>query len=219
MTETWLQRWVLNGGFTMFALVPCSVAAMAFIIQGLISLRRERMLPRSLQQMVAGARDPIDLEAARRRITVDPSPLARVVTGLCKLTTHSEEELEREADRLAGEEALLLYHRRVAPLALLRNIAVYLGLFGTVLGIMHAFSQYIVGQHADVQGLGRGIAEALVTTVWGLAIAIPSMVFLYVFREKLVTLERVKLPEEALTLHRRLTRPELFKKLEPAVSR
>lgn len=201
---SWLQRWVLDGGIMMFVLIPCSVIALAHIVQGLIALRRERLVPSPLQRLAESARDPIEAEAAHRRLAADPSPLAHVVEELHRLTPRNPEDLEREAVRLAGEEALLLYHRRVAPLALMRNLSLYVGLLGTVLGIMNAFGQYVTGAQPDVAQLGRGVAEALVTTAWGLAIAIPSMVFVHHFRQRLIALERVRLPEAALAIHRRL---------------
>ncbi len=217
--ESWFQRAVLDGGIMMIFLLPCSVLALGHIIQGFVSLRRDRLTPRRLVQLTLDARDPEEIDAARRRIASDPTPLGRIVAQLGRLRPPEGEPLEREADRLAGEEALVLYHRWVSPLITLRNVALYLGLLGTIFGIMKAFGQFAAGEHQDVELLGRGISEALVTTAWGLSIAIPCLVFVHVFRHRLITLERATFPEVALSIHRHLAAaPEEPRRTDPVAA-
>ncbi|MBN1477355.1 MotA/TolQ/ExbB proton channel family protein [Candidatus Sumerlaeota bacterium] len=202
------QRAVLDGGIMMFFLIPCSVIALAYILQGLISLRRERLAPSRLVEVANSARSSHEIEATHRRLAADLSPLGRVVSELARLRPEGTERLERETDRLAGEETTMLYQRWVAPLALIRNVALYLGLLGTILGIMRAFGEFATGTEQSVELLGQGINQALVTTAWGLSIAIPSMIFVHIFRQRLITCERVTLPEIALAIHRRLIEGE-----------
>ncbi len=204
---TWLHQTVLDGGIMMVFLIPCSVIVLAYVCQGLIALRRERIAPATLRRLADAAREPEEITAARHRLDIDTSPLARIVTQLGRLSPRNDDELEREAGRLAGEETMLLYHRRVSPLALLRNVSVYLGLLGTILGIMRSFGEYARGAAENsVESLGQGINQALVTTAWGLSIAIPAMIFVHIFRQRLITLERAELPEAALNIHRHLNR-------------
>lgn len=200
----YLQRFVLDGGIMMIFLIPCSIIALAQIVQGMISLRRERITPRGLARLTAGQRSPEDIEAARRRVTGDGTPLGVVVMALMRLGSLKGDALEREADRLAGEQTTLLYHRRVAPLVLLRNVSLYLGLLGTILGIMRAFGEFATREQS-VELLGEGINQALITTAWGLSIAIPCMVFAHWFRQKLIAFEKVHLPEAALSICRHLS--------------
>ncbi len=115
------------------------------------------------------------------------SHLAKVVTaGLQEFQAHQvSAELSGEtieASRRALERAAAIVHaelkRGVSSLATIGSTAPFVGLFGTVLGIIHAF-QGISTQHTT--GLGAvagGIAEALVTTAIGLFVAIPA-VWLY----------------------------------------
>ncbi len=202
-----LQRAVLDGGVVMIFLIPCSIIALTYVFQGLISLRRDRMNPRGLLRMAVDAQAPEEIAAARRRVAVDRSPLGRIAVGLSRLGASSDAELEREADRLAGEETTMLYHRRVAPLVLLRNVSLYLGLLGTILGIMRAFGEFAAGTERNVELLGQGINQALVTTAWGLSIAIPCMIFVHLFRQRLIGYEKATLPEAALAIRRGLSEP------------
>jgi len=203
-----LQRVVLNGGIMMWLLVPSSVIAAAYVVQGMISLRRERIVPKRLRLLAEGVRESEDVEAVRRRLATERSPLGRVASGLGRAQVETTAELEREADRLASEEMAMLYHKRVGPLALLRNVALYLGLLGTIFGIMQAFGEFSQGDQRSVEKLGQGINQALVTTAWGLSIAIPCMVFVHLFRQRLITFEKAVLPEAALAIHRRASAPQ-----------
>ncbi len=84
---------------------------------------------------------------------------------------------------------------------------------------LKAFGQFAAGEHQDVELLGRGISEALVTTAWGLSIAIPCLVFVHVFRHRLITLERATFPEVALSIHRHLAAaPEEPRRTDPVVA-
>jgi biopolymer transport protein ExbB len=64
---------------------------------------------------------------------------------------------------------------RIRPLVVIANVTPLLGLLGTVLGIMEAFSRVVKTGLGKPEHLAGGIEEALVTTFAGLAVAIPAM--------------------------------------------
>ena len=74
----------------------------------------------------------------------------------------------RERDRLTGGLTFLATTGSVAP---------FVGLFGTVWGIMHAFTEIAVQQNTNLAVVAPGIAEALLATGIGLLAAIPAVVF------------------------------------------
>src|SRR5881296_2504529 len=112
------------------------------------------------------------------------SHLAKVVTaGLQEFQAHqvsteiSGEEIE--ASKRALERAAAIVHaelkRGVSSLATIGSTAPFVGLFGTVLGIIHAFGQIEAQKSTGLTAVAGGISEALVTTAFGLFVAIPAV--------------------------------------------
>jgi len=112
------------------------------------------------------------------------SHLAKVVTaGLQEFQAHhvsteiSGEEIE--ASKRALERAAAIVHaelkRGVSSLATIGSTAPFVGLFGTVLGIIHAFGQIEAQKSTGLTAVAGGISEALVTTAIGLFVAVPAV--------------------------------------------
>ncbi|MCL1910012.1 MAG: MotA/TolQ/ExbB proton channel family protein, partial [Kiritimatiellaeota bacterium] len=103
------------------------------------------------------------------------------------------------AEDKAGRE-LRLESRKAAMLALVATLAPLLGLFGTVVGLLEAFMKVAaVGEMGDPSLLADEIAKALVTTVAGLAIAMPALFCHNIFKNRL-NLYAVILEEEVSDL-------------------
>ena len=83
--------------------------------------------------------------------------------------------LERSA-QIAASETLTRLEERMTWLATIGNIAVYIGLFGTVMGIISAFQGLGTAGASTMRSVAPGIGEALVTTAAGLVVAIPASV-------------------------------------------
>lgn len=84
--------------------------------------------------------------------------------------------------RLEAYSSVLSTSAAVAPL---------LGLFGTVWGLVHSFMNISKSQHADISVVAPGIAEALITTLVGLMVAIPALILFNIIQNKLQELEQV----------------------------
>lgn len=89
---------------------------------------------------------------------------------------HSIELLQIQADSLVDD---VMYHEEsyTSVLAISASIATLLGLFGTVWGLIHAFVRISEKQSADIVAVAPGISEALITTIAGLFVAIPALIF------------------------------------------
>lgn len=103
-------------------------------------------------------------------------PLAKIVkTGLSR--SHLPESVIEDGLHIAVSDATQTILKRTSFLATIANVATLLGLFGTILGLIHSFEA--VG-HADAQQksalLSAGIASAMNATMMGLAVAIPAMI-------------------------------------------
>ncbi|QDT10633.1 MotA/TolQ/ExbB proton channel family protein [Planctomycetes bacterium K23_9] len=170
---------LLSGGLvgilillTLFAL---SVAAAYLVFDQVMSLRRSEVLPdgvaETVRQALLTARVP-EADAACRR---EPSVLSVVLlAGLSELDFGWREVEKAVEDSLAEQSARLM--RRIEYLSVIGNIAPMVGLLGTVTGMIFAFQQVATTRGSAGAGdLAEGIYQALVTTVGGLVVAIPSL--------------------------------------------
>jgi biopolymer transport protein ExbB len=127
---------------------------------------------------------------ARELAQGEEGSLARLLhTGLAH-GSRDKQVLTEALQRKQAEEVLGL-ERQLAILGSIGSVAPYVGLFGTVLGIIRAFNS--LGQGAsDAAGaavVSAGIAESLVATAAGLAVAVPAVVFFNAFSRRLTVLE------------------------------
>jgi biopolymer transport protein TolQ len=104
-----------------------------------------------------------------------------------KPTVRSLESLSRSLVRAATVEITRL-ERRVTFLATTASVTPFVGLFGTVWGIMNAFTDIAKAQSSSLAVVAPGIAEALITTAAGLAAAIPAAVFFNFFSSRIKVL-------------------------------
>ncbi|WP_437683784.1 MotA/TolQ/ExbB proton channel family protein [Sorangium sp. So ce131] len=181
----WLQRIMVGFGaaWVMWLMIGLSVISVAIILERawfFWSLRDDlAVLARDLRTSLDDS-----IEAARRRMDASPSAEAAVVSaGLA--VAHQGPDAAEEA--MAGAAALqrMKLERRLAYLGTLGNNAPFIGLFGTVIGVVGAFDA--LGQAAKTpaaqaasqamapQAVMSSIAEALVATAVGLAVAIPAV--------------------------------------------
>jgi len=153
-----------------------------------------RKQSRAFSPAVAGAlrEGKID-EAIRVAERNKKSHLAKVVTaGLQEFRAHGESnELPGEtieASKRALERAEAIVHaelkRGLGGLATIGSTAPFVGLFGTVMGILHAFQGISEQKATGLGAVAGGIAEALVTTAVGLFVAIPAVMFFNYFTNR-----------------------------------
>ena len=206
--ETYFDRYVVSGGILMFFLIPCSFLAVWFIFQGLINLRRARIAPRSLVQMAEKILSPEDAGQFRDQIQKDGSSLASILRRLRDLDPQpSPDQIEDLSAEFIDDEISRLYHKN-NQLAVIYTVSPLLGLLGTILGMMKTFYIFSMTEEHSLSQLSRGINEALVTTMWGLFIAIPSFVVLYLFKQKLFYYEMNLLPRAVKNAWHRLAKYE-----------
>ena len=171
--------------FVVFALVIMSAWSIGVMIDRWIAFSAARKQSRFFAPAVAGAlkEGKID-EAIRIAEDNKRSHLAKVVTaGLQEFQAHQmSAEIpgeEIEASRRALERAAAIVHaelkRGVSSLATIGATGPFVGLFGTVLGIISAFQGISSSGTVGIAAVSAGISEALVTTAIGLFVAIPAV--------------------------------------------
>jgi biopolymer transport protein ExbB len=172
-------------GWPIWFLLLASVIAVALIIERSISLRSGKIIPPTLLDQVVGVYQRQGLSAeVIERLSKD-SPLGAVLAaGLRNLK--SSRYVMKEAIEEAGRAVAHDLERFLTTLGTIATAAPLLGLFGTVIGMIEIFgSQSPTG--TNPQQLAHGISIALYNTAFGIAIAIPALIFYRHFRNKVDT--------------------------------
>ena len=172
-------------GWPIWFLLLASVIAVALIIERTISLRSNKIIPPTLLEQVVGVyqRQGLSPEVIDR-LSRD-SPLGAVLAaGLRNLK--SSRYVMKEAIEEAGRAVAHDLERFLTTLGTIATAAPLLGLFGTVIGMIEIFgSQSPSG--TNPQQLAHGISIALYNTAFGIAIAIPSLIFYRHYKNKVDT--------------------------------
>ena len=161
------SRWVL------WLLIGLSIAAMAVVLERMWFFARSRRQRQHVADMLAALRKS-GPEAARKALgeahsmeaTVARACLDHIADGAAAIEEHIAAVVE--TDRLH-------YERGLAFLGTLGSNAPFVGLFGTVLGIVRAFHDLATSAAMGSQAVMAGIAEALVATAIGLLVALPAV--------------------------------------------
>ena len=168
-------------GWPIWFLLLASVIAVALIIERTISLRSNKIIPPTLLEQVVGVyqRQGLSPEVIDR-LSRD-SPLGAVLAaGLRNLK--SSRYVMKEAIEEAGRAVAHDLERFLTTLGTIATAAPLLGLFGTVIGMIEIFgSQSPTG--TNPQQLAHGISIALYNTAFGIAIAIPALIFYRHFKQ------------------------------------
>src|ERR1700758_2594783 len=189
----WKQMsWVAQ--VVVIVLFIMSAWSIGVMIDRWIAFSAARKQSRSFAPQVAGAlRDGKIDEAIRVAERNKKSHLAKVVTaGLQEFKAHGESTdipgEQIEASKRALERAEAIVHaelkRGLGGLAPIGSTAPFVGLFGTVLGILNAFRQISAQKTSGLGAVAGGISEALVTTAIGLLGAIPAVMMFNYFTGK-----------------------------------
>jgi len=172
-------------GWPIWFLLLASIIAVALIIERSISLRSKKIIPPTLLDQVVGVyqRQGLSPEVIDR-LSRD-SPLGAVLAaGLRNLK--SSRYVMKEAIEEAGRAVAHDLERFLTTLGTIATASPLLGLFGTVIGMIEIFgSQSPTG--TNPQQLAHGISIALYNTAFGIAIAIPALIFYRHFKNKVDT--------------------------------
>ncbi|MCR9295518.1 MAG: MotA/TolQ/ExbB proton channel family protein [bacterium] len=179
---------VLSGGvvgaFILLTLVLLSMVAVYLIVEQVMTLRKTEVMPKGLadevRQLLAQGRLQDAGEACRKK----PSPLSFVLLSGLSEIDFGWNAMEKAMEDAVAEQAAKMY-RKIEYLSVIGNIAPMCGLLGTVTGMIFAFQQVAISQGtAGAADLAEGIYSALVTTVAGLIVAIPSLGAFAVLRNR-----------------------------------
>ncbi|MEE9211664.1 MAG: MotA/TolQ/ExbB proton channel family protein [Phycisphaeraceae bacterium] len=209
-TRTWFQMFFVGGDAVGTAIIAVlllgSAVVMAFTIQLAIKFRRVTMVPNGTQ-----ARLQELLEAKRYREAIDfaradNSYLGKLIGPALGEARNGYTAMERAIEEAGDAESTRIL-RPIEYLNVIGNIAPMLGLFGTVYGMILAFQKLVeAGGKPNPADLAGGISTALVTTFWGLIVAMPALAAYAIIRNRI----------DALTAEAMVTAEQLIRPFKPS---
>ena len=163
-----------KSGPIFYALALCSVIATVVTIERLIALRRGRVMPRHILDMVESVQSGKDLSVAIEMCRRNPGVLADVVRAGLENAERPWEEM-RDAVLDAGRQETPTLERNLYWLQTVAQAGPLLGLLGTVFGMIKMFAATALAGLGDPKTLAGGISMAMFTTAEGLSIGIPAL--------------------------------------------
>lgn len=173
------------GGWVGYIIIALSIGAVALVVEYSLSIRTKTLAPEEEVEaltllIAAGDYDKVTAKLNEEQCSFLATVVARGVRehdrGYDTVVKHMEDASDEQTGRLL---------RKIEHLNLIANIAPMLGLLGTVMGMVTSFNQISVSVGGvDPRRLAGGIFEALMTTVMGLIVAIPSLYAYGIFRNR-----------------------------------
>jgi len=185
-TKSWFWWFVWpGGGIIGILLILIDMATWALIIEHFMNIRRTTILPDPVQQQI----DQMVGEKRYRDVieytSTEPSMLSYVIHQSLTEAAHGYGAMERAMEEGAEERTTKLL-RKIELLNIIGNVGPMLGLLGTVFGMIMAFSKIV--EEAGMpqpEKLAESVGIALVTTFWGLIVAIPALAVYALMRNRI----------------------------------
>ncbi|QDU98188.1 MotA/TolQ/ExbB proton channel family protein [Lignipirellula cremea] len=178
--------WFLKSLGWLYTIVFLSMSFtfVAVLVMNLLTARRENVCPVHLVETFEAYLNEKQYQEAYELAKSDDSFLGQVLSaGLAKLSQGYSHAIE--AMQEVGEEENMKLEHRLSYLALIGTISPMVGLFGTVHGMINSFQIIAIsGETPDPSKLAGGISTALVTTLVGLALAIPALLVYNLLRNR-----------------------------------
>jgi biopolymer transport protein ExbB len=164
-----------KGGFLMYPIFFSSLLAIAIFFERMFYLKSIKTSTRKfgnrISDLIRKGNINFAISACRKNI----SPISQIILAALLKHGSSRDEIKEVIEDTARQEVTIL-ERNLPILATIANIAPLLGLLGTVFGMIKAFQVVSVVGVGNPEALAGGISEALLTTAFGLSVAIPTIV-------------------------------------------
>ncbi len=168
---------IVKGGIILWIIMALSVVGLAIIIERILYFRSIRTDEEKLFQRVKASVEKGHFDEALSICDNNESPLSALIKVGIEYRAYPE-SAQKEVLKDAAAQEVPRLERNVSTLGTIAHIAPLLGLLGTVTGTMKAFGVLgRFGSVADPSILAKGISEALITTVGGIVVAVPAVIF------------------------------------------
>lgn len=175
LAQNGLIEFFNKGGNFMWGLLALSIIGVAVIIERAITLQKAKADVRGLMEKVVGALKKGNLDEALDICAQTRGPIPQILHAGLRQAKKGTAAVEK-AIETAGIIEMSFLERGLIILATVANVAPLLGFLGTVSGMISAFEAIAQAEQVSAKLVASGISEALITTMTGLLIAIPTQI-------------------------------------------
>jgi len=176
---------VIASGVVGWIIIALSIVMLAIVIENIVTLNREKLAPPELIDEIQSLFDEGQFQEAMELCENEPNFFTRVCAAGISKIGHDFEVIEQAISEMGDEESIKL-HQKIGWIAVLAAVSPMLGLFGTVQGMIASFHTIATKANPSPAELAGGIYTALLTTLFGLMVAIPATAAFSYIRNKLV---------------------------------
>jgi len=174
-----------SGGLTIYVLLACSILSLAIIIERYVYYRKRSRVKRAdFMLRISRELEKGDINQALNACKATDTPFSSVVYSGLNLHGHNEMLISNTMEREITIEMTKL-EKFTSVVGTIGSTAVYIGLFGTVLGIIRAFHDISVSGSGGISVVISGISESLACTAMGLCVAVPAVIAYNYFTKKI----------------------------------
>jgi biopolymer transport protein ExbB len=174
---------LVRGGPAMLALLACSILVVAIIFERVVFLIRQHGDAEELVDAIKARLEEGDVRAAIAECDRKPTALSRILKAGLEREPATKNELN-DTIAVAFRKNLRPFEQNLAVIGTIAVIAPFIGLFGTVLGIIRAFDDIALRGNSSPAIVAAGVSEALITTAAGLFVAVTAVIFFNFFKNQ-----------------------------------
>lgn len=176
---------VVKGGPIAFGLIGLSIVTIALAIEHAVSIRRVTMVPAHAAEMTKSLIEKKKYLEAIQFTADEPSMIGYVLNAGLVEASNGYIAMERALEDSLEERSAQLY-RKIEYVHIIGNVSPMIGLLGTVTGMIFLFAEiHAADAFPGARIVADRIAVALITTFWGLAVAIPALSIFAIFRNRI----------------------------------
>lgn len=192
LTDSFIEL-ITKGGYTVALLIACSVISLAVALEKYVQF--SALKENSIETVKNKILDALKVSAGDAEREADTafiislkirtmSPVAGIFRAVLNNRSRPKDEIF-DAVSLKIDKELIAFEKHLGVLSTLGAISPFIGLFGTVIGIIRSFQALSLNEMSGYGHVMAGIAEALVATAAGLIVAVPSVVFYNYFMRRI----------------------------------
>ena len=179
-----MTDFILAGGPFMWPLLACSVLIITISVERLWFLQERLVTPNGLTNQIVNLFNKNLINHKQSNEIAELSSLGFLLISVIQYKDLPRQNLESKIEEKAIEVKFLL-ERNLNMLGTIATISPLLGLLGTVVGMIVAFTGLTATGGADSDVLALGISQALITTAFGLSVAVPGLVLHKYFEQRI----------------------------------
>ena len=179
-----IRQMFVDGGAIGYIIVALSLVMLALVFEHLLTIRRQTLMPNGLAEDIQKLISQGQVKLAEERCVASGSFLGYLLAAGIKEIELGYSAVEKAMEDAASQQAARLM-RKIEYLSMISTVAPMLGLMGTVWGMILAFMEFERKANPQVSELAPGIYKALVTTLFGLIVAIPAIAAFGFFRNRI----------------------------------